>query len=689
MGRLIRLVRKELSEVLRDRRTIITLVLMPLLLYPLLSIGFQQYLLAHTLENGPEGAYRVGFASKWEQVMLVRQLLAGLKALEREAGQGGKGPGLNVGEPQPDLDNAVLGGTIDLGVRLQPSSKDGRRRDCELLYRKDSARGRRAAQYVEQLLAAAQRRKLEVLLHRAGSGAVVLRPEIVALEPPGQAGRFPLAPIIPLVLILMTITGAVYPAIDLTAGERERGTLEILVAAPVPRMGLLFAKYVSVLTIAVLTALVNLVTMFVTIALTGLGNYLFPDGPSLWLPVQLFGLLLLFAAFFSAVLLTLTSFARSFKEAQAYLVPLMLASLGPGLLGILPGMELTGFWTVMPLVNIVLLARDLLEPHAIDLLPAATLVVSSTLLYALAAVALAARIFGSEGVLYNEQNSWSDLWRRPAQPQQTPTIAGALLCLALMFPTYFLIERLVTLAVGVDVLQSRPMLSVGLMMLLSVLLFGGFPVVAALCRRVQFRSGFLLRPARLPAYAGGLLLGLALWPFVLEGLTLLQHYGLTSLDLAANERVAGLLLSVHQKLPAGALIAAFVVVAGFEELFFRGYLFSALRAGSGPAMAVIVSAVLFGFFHVLVTGAFGLERLLPSTLLGLVLGWVCLRSGSVLPAMLLHACYDALLDGLGSYPQVLLWVNEHVGFVLAGAAVLAAIGVGLVFSSTRGTRKHE
>src|SRR6185503_2333002 len=64
--------------------------------------------------------------------------------------------------------------------------------------------------------------------------------------------------VVPLILILMTITGAVYPAIDLTAGERERGTLEILVAAPVPRLALLFAKYVTVVTVALMTAVVNL-----------------------------------------------------------------------------------------------------------------------------------------------------------------------------------------------------------------------------------------------------------------------------------------------------------------------------------------------------------------------------------------------------------------------------------------------
>src|SRR5262249_49270214 len=109
-----------------------------------------------------------------------------------------------------------------------------------------------------------------------------------------------LAVLVPLILILMTITGAVYPAIDLTAGERERRTLEVLVAAPVPRLGLLFAKYVTVLAVAMLTALANIVMMTLTLLVTGLGPALFgQSGLTAGAVLAVFGLMLLFAAFFS------------------------------------------------------------------------------------------------------------------------------------------------------------------------------------------------------------------------------------------------------------------------------------------------------------------------------------------------------------------------------------------------------
>jgi ABC-2 type transport system permease protein/sodium transport system permease protein len=218
--------------------------------------------------------------------------------------------------------------------------------------------------------------------------------------------------LVPLVLILMTITGAVYPAIDLTAGERERGTLEVLVAAPVPRLSLLLAKYVAVVTVALLTALVNLTGMLLALWFSGKWSKFFPNGglsPIVFLEVL--AVLLLFAAFFSGVLLALTSFARSFKEAQAYLIPLMIVSLVPGLAGILfPNLSLQGPLAVVPLLNIVMLARDLFLGQA-NLVPG-VIVVATTLCYAVAAVALAGQVFGAEAVLYSEQGSWREIFRR-------------------------------------------------------------------------------------------------------------------------------------------------------------------------------------------------------------------------------------------------------------------------------------
>jgi ABC-2 type transport system permease protein/sodium transport system permease protein len=713
LGRLGRLVRKELSEILRDRRTIITLLLMPLLLYPLLAMAFPQFLLS--LAGEPGRALRVGvpaspaWQSKFVEGYLARggsgpaARLSGAVAAPagggwlaavpvlftwREAGPaalplpptfdplqpGGKGPPQVVLFKARDLDEAVRSGGVDLGIRLRlrPPAQPGLPPDFdwELVYLPNSGLAPEAITLVERLCEAANADRLQWRLARSGDpgrvAAVRLlrRPLAEAVSVGGL--RVSLTALVPLVLILMTITGAVYPAIDLTAGERERGTLEILVAAPVPRLALLFAKYVSVLTVAVLTATVNLGMMTVTLQVSGLAGAL---GSGFELSaatvLQVFGLLLLFAAFFSAVLLVLTSFARSFKEAQAYLIPLMLVSLAPGLLGMMPGLPLAGVYAVTPLLNIVLLGRDLFAGKA-ELAPAAV-VVFSTLVYALAALAVAARIFGAESVLYSEQTAWSDLFRRPQEQRPAASPAAALLGLALLFPLYYFALRTLIASAGPGGREA-------LQVLITLLLFVALPLLAALWGRLRLPEAFRLRPAPWLAYPAAALLGAALIPPVFELLALLRRLGLNFVPTEQVEQTLKAQLEAWRALPAWAVGGSVAVMGAAEEVFFRGYLFSALRRAGGVRTAILGSALLFGLFHFVTW----FDRLLPSTLMGLVLGWVCWRTGSVLPGMLLHALYDAIAallaynrvgtEGASGLP--LEWVAAGLAGVALGAALV-------------------
>lgn len=669
VGRLSRLVRKELSEILRDRRTILTLVLMPVLIYPLLAIAFQQHFLASTLSLRKQPSYVVGFTSKNESHIFQSQFAIGdANYRQRNPDKAGKGV-LNLEFIRSlDMDRDVKDGRIHLGLRALP--RRGKVGQDELVvfeavYKEGLGAAQEVLEYIERRLAVAH----EVFL-RSRLG--------VSDRPPVRLFRLRLAPmvvetpqrvslgaLIPLILILMTITGAVYPAIDLTAGERERGTMEILVAAPVPRLGLLFGKYVTVFTVAVITALVNLLTMLITLMISGMGALVFAAGDISFLVImQILGLLLLFAAFFSAALLAITSAARSFKEAQAYIIPLMLLSLTPGVMGMLPGLKLEGSVRVIPLLNIVLLARDLFEGQASA--AAASVVVVSTLLYSVAVLAVAARIFGAESVLFSEQRSWSDLWRRPPEPAATSTLANALLCLALVFPVFFVLHG--------SLIRELPILGRLLAMPLgSALLFGVFPIVSAWWNRVHWQTGFQLRRAGIDGACGGALLGLSLWTLVLQALALMEP------DLPpADGQVAELLESFRRAREQYFPLLLFAVVfqAIAEEWFFRGYLFAALRANGGPWLTIGGSALLFGFFHLVSAGGLAF---LSSTVLGMVLGWLAWRTGSVLPGMILHAIHNGILASVETDAQELLpWAWVALG------AVGAALGLMLVqFSSKK------
>jgi ABC-2 type transport system permease protein/sodium transport system permease protein len=503
--------------------------------------------------------------------------------------------------------------------------------------------------------------------------------------PTGTGAPFSLATLVPLVLILMTITGSVYPAIDLTAGERERGTLEMLIAAPVSRVELLIAKYIAVLTVAVLTAMINLLAMTTTLLTSALGSQLFPEGISATLLMQILGLMILFATFFSAIVLALTSCARSFKEAQAYLIPVMLLAISPGLLSLMPGLQLSGMLALAPLINIVLLARDILEGTAVPAM--AFVAIVTTVVYAAIAIAVASKIFGNDALLYASRGSWSELFQRPRTRLASPPPAATIACLATLFPIYFILGNLAQRA-------ERPLeTQLAINALITVAVFGLWPLLFAVAQRVSLRSGFRLHPAPWLALAGALVLGVTLWPYAYELFLLGRWAGLVSLDMNQFTAMRRVLEQFEGMSPALLLAALAVVPAVMEELFFRGYLFQGLSNRiQGPGI-VVVTALLFGLFHVLSPSTLMPERFLPSTMLGLFLGWVCYQSNSVLPGMLLHSCHNGLLLLMVRYRDALVaqgWnphQSEHVPLSwLAVSAALAAVGAVAVYGASRRQR---
>ncbi|MFN0056465.1 MAG: ABC transporter permease subunit/CPBP intramembrane protease [Planctomycetales bacterium] len=660
LRRLVRLSLKELREILRDRRTIVTLVLMPLLLYPLLSVAFQQVFAAQwgTLKTR---RYYVAFRDDAEGQVIAELLrMGGLPVADETtepvaAREGDRRPAAVVEfEVRPQLDQALSRSEVHVGLRVsRPPRLDYDPRedvavDVDLLYRADWLESAEAARLVEEHLRAAGDALLKTRLNilRIMQRPVpiqVTRREVEDAET--SLGAPQLTVVIPFILILMTVTGAVYPAIDLTAGERERGTLEVLVAAPIPRIGVLFAKYVAVLTVALLTAAANLLTMTITLYVSGLGARLFGGAGFSWGVIgAVFALLLLFAAFFSAVLLVITSCARSFKEAQAYLIPLMLLALAPGVLSLIPGLKLSTPLLVTPLANIVLLGRELFALRATG--GQVMIVVASTILYAGAAIGLAARIFGAEGVLYSNQPGWSDLVRRPRQTASAPTLTAALVCLALMFPSYFLLMNLLGRAEGTG---ARVVLGG----VITSVVFGLLPFVSCWLRRVSIGGWFQIPASRWTLAGAAILLGLSLWTVDHEVVTISKSLRGVTLDASYLDLIQKYAASLRT-LPAWAVIFGLAIIpAVFEEGFFRGYLFGALRSATSPRTSIILSAIAFGLFHGIMPNPLAQERVLSSALTGLVLGWIRWRTGSVLPGLLLHACHNGLLMLLVYYePQL-------------------------------------
>jgi ABC-2 type transport system permease protein/sodium transport system permease protein len=349
----------------------------------------------------------------------------------------------------------------------------------------------------------------------------------------------------------------------------------------------------------------------------------------------------------------------------------------------MPELTLDGPLCIAPLVNIVLLARDLFDQTARA--QVAIVVVVSTILYAVGAIALAARFFGAEAVLYTAQSGWAHLRHRPLDVQPVPSATSAMFCLALLFPLHFLVVNSLARIERLDYGDRLALASAA-----TALLFALLPAAAAWRGRVPLAAAFQARLPHRLAVPGAIFLGAALWPFAHEVMLWQFHSNWQDL-LAERQAEVQAMLERLRELPLVYVVACLAVVpAVCEELFFRGYLLGALVYRNKPFTAVMASSLLFGAFHLVAAGDITFERLLPSTLLGLVLGFVCLKTRSVVPGMVLHAVHNGLIVSaahrLPQWEEFLRrtgWDNLDTAHVpaewLIGAAIVAAAGAALVF----------
>ena len=759
-GRLGRLCLKELRESLRDRRTLITLILMPILVYPLLSMAMQRLIVGTASGlNADKTEYIIGVKDEQagsfvasalgETALAIRQGVrhsieirrpmlaspvtrktatrktAAQKTAVNNAPQGDtadRNPEVRENASEIDPQTAGFNIVVAEGISLQQALDEGQVDVAVLQVRSEMVSlGRNGTYPAYQLelsfrdadlrseAAMLEFRKAMELVNDTQSlqfrGALPPAVRMISTATGRKVDAMTsLAGILPLILILMTITGAVYPAIDLTAGERERGTMEAMIATPAPRFLLLLSKYVAVVTVAVLTALANLLACWITLSIGGLGRALLGErGLSLLAIAQILPLLVIFAAFFSAILLAMCSFARSFKEAQAYLIPVMLVSLAPALLTLMPNIEFSTLLGIVPLVNILLLSRDIMtgSPQALPAFAA----VFSTLLYAAAALVVASRLFGAESATAGSQETWSDLVRRPKRMKELPDLGDLAVYLALMFPVFFILTNLFG---QMDLsIASKLWINAGILLVLFLIA----PALVAQYRRLNPRSTFLLggwlgdSGAPGVSYGAGVFRGLGvlcgvcllasgLWVIAFEVLKVLSDFGFGAISIDRTEALEEA-KAQFASIPFWMIfVTSALVPALAEEFFFRGYVLSAFRNRIAPLRAVLYSALIFGLFHVINGSVLSLERFFPTTLLGLALGFVAIRTHSLWPGVLLHAIHNGLLFWLTRFSEKELseWfgsTNQHFPpiWILASLASVAC-GIGLVYLFTR-QRFHE
>ncbi|MBX6365797.1 MAG: CPBP family intramembrane metalloprotease, partial [Gemmatimonadetes bacterium] len=627
-------VKKEFREILRDWRTLTMMLLVPALFYPAMFVAVEQLFLMGRRHLTADPV-RIAVAGDAPELVRLLDARPDVRAFQVR------------GDPGP----IVLGGRVDAAAAVEAAGPDALRPRATVYY--DQASDRSVA--ARAALNDALREWRDTLIARALAAhgaprdlAAPLQTSETSVTPPSQRGTLLIARLLPFLLIMVTILGTFYPAIDLGAGEKERRTLEALMTAPAPASQIVAGKFVTVTLIGIVAALLNLLSMMLTIR-AGLFQATRLLGLDLDIPWSAMGLVLLtlvpLAILFGATFLGISVQAHSFKEAQSALTPVFLVGALPALLPAVPGIELTPTLAVVPVAGVSLLFRDLMAGQAN--LGYVFIVVLANLGYALAAIHLSARAFGREEVLFGAPEPDPDvapgiegLLRRIRGPRlQIPSPRAAVLFTAGAGAVYFYAGRIVIGVVGgpAGILAAEWLLM--FIPALAFLYLGGFSYRRALLLRRPTRRHLL---AALLAGAGSIPMAWVLARLGMRFLPLPAELGRAADQLFAR--------------PAGpgdvALLFAVVVLtpAVCEEVIFRGILFTALRRTLSLGTAALVSALVFGAFHVSSESAL---RFMPTAWTGLVVALVAGRTGSIWTGMIVHALNNGVLLALALSPGFL------------------------------------
>ena len=473
----------------------------------------------------------------------------------------------------------------------------------------------------------------------------------LASESQGRAATI-WSKVLPVMLLLWALTGAFYPAIDLCAGEKERGTLETLLCSPAERGEIVLGKLLTIMLFSAITAVLNLVSGGITSWLM-LNQMLGAGLPSPLIVVWLLIALVPVSALFSALALALAAFARSSKEGQYYLMPLLLVTAPLAVLPAAPGVELTLGNSLIPVTGIVLLLRNLLEGNYWQAIQFAPPVIATTLLCCLLSVRWAVDQFNSESVLFRESERldmglWLHHLLRDREP--TPTVPAAVFCGVVILLVRFFLATSLPHPNGFRDLEIQT-----LVVQLTVILTPAALMTIMLTNSPR-RTLLLHWPKwyTLPAAA---LLGVAMHPVVtsLQEVVNFLYPVSDEIKQAMAKLLAG--MADHQSFWQVVLVLA-VAPAICEELAFRGFILSGFRHLGHRGRAIVWSAVFFGLTHAI------LQQSLIACLVGLVIGLLAVHTGSILPGIVYHVVHNTLAFAPAWTPAQTVEKHPYLAWIL-------------------------
>ncbi len=644
--------RKEILDLLRDRRTVFASFVLPLVLYPVIMIGFTS--LVSRQETKLEQGIVYVSVTDHSNSEISRRLVTDIESIDDLEIKTTRDSSITLVKNNYLQASIAITDSINtsgyLVMLVKISYNEANERSTEAYNRIIQ----RLQDWESELIG---ERLQELKIEKDILNIVEIRDDNVA--PPEKMLGFIFGKILPYLLIVLIMSGASVIASDLVAGEKERGTLETVLVSAAHRIEIIIGKYLTIITFSIVTVLLNLFSMYISI------RHIFGQSgvetSDLQLPLSSFALVLIailpFITLISAILISISTYARNIKEAQSYQMPLIFGGMMLAMVSMLPGVELTVGFALIPIINFSLLFKEIMISgfNTVHFL----LVIISTVIFNIIAIRISLKLFNNETILFRTAEEKSlKFWGKGRQDVLNPRFA-VFFYLVLILLLYYIggSWQFANLYQGI----AKTQLLLILLPVILLLKISKKNIPESLGLRSTKSFNFLLvllmsLPILIIAAIIGQLTNL-LYP-------LSESYleGMKNLVSAENRSLWQILFII-------ALLPGIC-----EEILFRGYFLKAFKQNR-VWFSIVISGVLFGISHL------DPFRLIPVSLLGIYLGFLAYFSRSLFLPIFAHFLNNAIAVVISNYGDKIPVINSLLiedGFLL-WIAVPAVITLSALF----------
>ena len=601
--------KKEIIDIIRDKKTLFMGIVLPLILYPLLMIIMTQIMTIsmNSIENDDINIAFEKYPSK--------ELITLIKNYDSDGA-------INIVKSKnykKDLEK----GNIDAYVDIKEKNKI---ENYKIYINSSKENSSTVNSKLEDIFNTYKEKKVKDKIEQLQLNVEeTLEPVVystIDLAKTEEVAGLLLGQILPLILIMGVLLGAIYPAIDSMAGEKERGTLETLFTLPISNLELVMGKYMAVSLCAIVTAILNVVSILMTliyILSTGniSGQLLSNNFNISALSGPLFITLIcicLFAMVVSAVSMCVCSLAKSFKDAQNYITPVMFLVLIPSYASMIPNLNLDRTTSIIPVVNISLLIKSVLSNNAN--LSLIALVFISNFAFVILSVILLSKLFNSEEILFGNNRNFSFLEKRSNIKKGTmPSVSDGVILYAL--------GLVLLIYVGSYIQLKLKMTGIVLTQVMIISL----PLLFAYYIKSDFKKVFSLKLPKIKHLFGAACLWFGTYLLAMVITNIIMYYFPQNQEIVEGLNNA---LFIKNNLLLNLLIVA-AMPAICEEIFFRGFILTSFKNNKKSYRgAIIFSGILFGLMHM------DFIRIVPTSILGIAFAYAVCKTNSIAVSMFMH-----------------------------------------------------